>query len=58
MYQGILLMRTYTKATNPMALSFKSSALVERNEGYAMQWEVRAKPRMGNPLRTLSWKYD
>lgn len=37
--------------------TYKSSALVERNEGYAMQWEVSGKAKNGDALEPFSWKY-
>jgi hypothetical protein len=38
--------------------TYKSSALVERNAGYAMQWEVTGKTKNGDALEPFSWKYE
>ena len=37
---------------------YRSSALVERNAGYAMQWEVTGKTKNGDVLEPFSWKYE
>ena len=38
--------------------TYKSSALVERNEEYAMQWEVSGTTKNGDVLEPFSWKYE
>ena len=38
--------------------TYQSTALVERNEGYAMQWEVSGTTKNGDVLEPFSWKYE
>lgn len=38
--------------------SYQSTALVERNDGYAMRWEVTGKTKNGEALEPFSWKYE
>lgn len=45
------------EGTEADGATYKSSALVERNEGYAMQWEVTGKTKNGATLEPFSWKY-
>jgi len=38
--------------------SYQSTALVERNDGYAMRWEVTGKTKTSDVLEPFSWKYE
>ena len=46
------------EGTEADGATYKSTALVERNEGYAMQWEVTGKTKNGDVLEPFSWKYE
>ncbi len=38
--------------------NYQSNALLERNVGYAMRWEVTGKEKNGATLEPMSWKYE
>ncbi len=38
--------------------NYQSTALVERDDGYAMRWEVTGKEKNGDVLEPMSWKYE
>ncbi len=38
--------------------NYQSTALVERNDGYALRWEVTGKTKTGDALEPFSWKYE
>lgn len=46
------------EGTEADGATYKSAALVERNEGYAMQWEVSGTTKNGEVLEPFSWKYE
>ena len=46
------------EGTEADGATYQSTALVERNEGYAMQWEVSGTTKNGDVLEPFSWKYE
>jgi hypothetical protein len=46
------------EGTEADGATYQSTALIERNEGYAMQWEVSGKTKTSDALEPFSWKYE
>jgi hypothetical protein len=46
------------EGTEADGATYQSTALVERNVGYAMQWQVSGTTKNGDVLEPFSWKYE
>lgn len=46
------------ESTEADGSSYQSTALVERNDGYAMRWEVTGKTKTSDALEPFSWNYE